>query len=59
MILLRGIGRDVEASEEEVEEEEEEEVGKRLARHEGDREAGKPAIRWGGGHENNDSTAAR
>lgn len=49
MILLRGIGRDVEASEEEVEEEEEEEVGKRLARHEGDREAGKPTIRWGRG----------
>lgn len=65
MILLRrgrGIGGDVEASDEDEDEdekeEEEEEVEKRLARSEGDREAGKPTIRWGG-RENNDSTAAR
>lgn len=54
MILLRGgrgIGGDVEASDEDEDEDEkeekEEEVEKRLARSEGDREAGKPTIRWG------------
>lgn len=47
----RGIGGDVEASDEDEDEdekeEEEEAVEKRLARSEGDREAGKPTIRWG------------